>query len=113
MLHCTFINFHVEGLVFVVVVIGILPMHNHVFQLACSLHHAHRTKHRQRLPKGDCQKGTAKRTIARKRPGIVVHSSDLRGPRGRQGSGFATLPIRKMTASAVVVATLFRLSAHS
>ena len=62
MLHSTFIIFHVEGLVFVVVVIGILPMHNHVLQLACALHHAHRAEHRQRLPKEDSQKDDCAKT---------------------------------------------------
>lgn len=55
-LNGTLIIFHVERLVCMMVVMGILAMHNHMVQLTCTLRHAHGTEHSQGLPEKDSQK---------------------------------------------------------
>lgn len=46
MLHCDIIVVHVQCLVRMVVVIGILAMHGQMLQLARALRHRHRAEHR-------------------------------------------------------------------
>lgn len=56
MLYSTFIVFHVQCHVCVMVVIDVLAMHHHVFKLFDLLCHRHRTEYGHRLPQEDRQK---------------------------------------------------------